>query len=467
MSASTPHLLVDGISRSFGEVKANDRVTVAVERGSVHAILGENGAGKTTLMNVLYGLCQPDEGRILVDGREVVIGSPREALAQGIGMVHQHFMLIGSLSVVENVVLGLAGGVRMDLRRHAAGVAELSRSFGFDIDPDEPVWRLPMGSQQRVEILKLLYRDADILILDEPTSVLTPSEVEPFLALLRRLRAGGKTILLITHKLEEVMAVADRVTVMRAGRVVAQLETTQTSPHELARLMVGRDVVFEIERTAAAVGKPVLEIVDLRVANDRGLLAIDGITLTVGAAEILGIAGVDGNGQTELAEAVAGLRTPTSGRIIIDGQDATHVSVSERLHHHGLGYVPEDRQRTGLVLDGSVAANLMLRSYRRPPFARHGLLDFGAIRAHAARLVAAYDVRLQSVGQAARDLSGGNQQKLILAHTKPTPARACWWSRSRARGSTSAPSSLYSARCSSSAGAASASSTSPPSSSTY
>jgi general nucleoside transport system ATP-binding protein len=415
MPAATAHLVVDGVSRSFGELKANDRVTLAATRGSVHAVLGENGAGKTTLMNILYGLYQPDEGRILVDGRPVVINSPRAALAQGIGMVHQHFMLIGPLTVAENVILGLEGGLRLDLGRHMAKLAELSRSFGFDIDPREPVWRLPMGSQQRVEILKLLYRDADILILDEPTSVLTPSEVGPFLDLLRRLKAGGKTILLITHKLEEVMAVADRVTVMRAGRVVAEAETAHTTPRELARLMVGRDVVFEIERTGAMIGRPVLEVADLRVENDRGLAAVDGITLSVAAGEILGIAGVDGNGQAELAEAIAGLRTPMAGRVLIDGTDVTQVSVADRLHRHGLGYVPEDRQRTGLVLDTSVAANMMLRSYREPPFARRGLLDFGAIRTHAAQLAQAYDVRLQSVDQQARYLSGGNQQKVILA----------------------------------------------------
>jgi simple sugar transport system ATP-binding protein len=412
---AAPHLIVDGISRTFGALKANDRVTLQVARGSVHAVLGENGAGKTTLMNILYGLYQPDEGRILVDGREVTIDSPAAALAHGIGMVHQHFMLVAPLTVAENIILGLAGGAALDLRGHVARLSELSRSFEFAIDPSEPIWRLPMSGQQRVEILKLLYRDADILILDEPTSVLTPSEVGPFIELLRRLRAGGKTILLITHKLEEVMAVADRVTVMRGGRVVGELETARTTPSELARLMVGRDVVFDIEHTVPSIGGKILEVLDLRVASDRGYAAVDGISLTVCAGEILGIAGVDGNGQTELAEAIAGLRTPTAGRIRIDGTDVTHLSVAERLHRHGLGYVPEDRQRTGLVLDSSVAANMILRSYRMPPFARRGILDFGTIRAHAQRLARVYDVRLQDVDQPARYLSGGNQQKVILA----------------------------------------------------
>ncbi len=425
MAPPPAHLVLDQVSRSFGALKANDHVSIHVERGMVHAVLGENGAGKTTLMNILYGLYQPDEGRILIDGEPVSIESPRAALGHGIGMVHQHFMLVGPLTVAENVVLGLeGGGLALDLEGHRRKLAELSQSFGFDVDPAEPTWRLPMGTQQRVEILKLLYRNADILILDEPTSVLTPVEVDPFLDLLRRLKAGGKTILLITHKLEEVMAVADRVTVMRAGRVVAELATSATSPRELARLMVGRDVVFDIERTAATIGRPLLEIEDLRVKSDRGIEAVAGVSLSVKAGEILGLAGVDGNGQTELAEAIAGLRDPIAGHVRIDGEDVTHLSVAERLHRHGLGYVPEDRQRTGLVLDNSVAANTMLRSYREPAFARHGLfLDFARIRAHAERLVQAYDVRLQGIDQPARYLSGGNQQKVILAREIESDAK--------------------------------------------
>src|SRR5262249_21595260 len=294
-------------------------------------------------------------------------------------------------------------------------LGDLSHSWGCAAARGERVWRLPMGSQQRVEILKLLYRDADILILDEPTSVLTPSEVGPFLDLLRRLRSGGKTILLITHKLEEVMAVADRVTVMRAGRVVAELDTADTDPRELARLMVGRDVVFDIERTEAALGAPMLEVAQLQVLSERALVAVEQISLAVRAGEILGIAGVDGNGQAELVEAIAGLRAPIAGHIRIGGVDVTRTSAAERLHEHGLAYVPEDRQRTGLVLDSTVAANIMLPVYRPRPVAPPGVLDSGAARAYAERLVKTYDVRLQNIEQQAWYLSGGNQQKVILA----------------------------------------------------
>src|SRR5262249_34800383 len=266
-----------------------------------------------------------------------------------------------------NVILGLGGGLRLDLRRHVAKLQDLSRSFGFDVDPSEPVWRLPMGSQQRVEILKLLYRDADILILDEPTSVLTPSEVGPFLDLLRRLRSGGKTILLITHKLEEVMAVADRVTVMRAGRVVAELDAAETNPRELARLMVGRDVVFDIARTEGTLGAPMLEMAELQVLSERALVAVEQISLAVRAGEILGIAGVDGNGQAELVEAIAGLRAPIAGHIRIGGVDVTRTSAAERLHGDGLGYFPESRPGTGLVVGETGGANILHRRHRSRP----------------------------------------------------------------------------------------------------
>lgn len=410
-------LVVEGLCKSFGALKANDEVSVAIERGSVHAILGENGAGKTTLMNMLYGLLQPDSGRILLDGQPVRIDSPRRALDLGIGMVHQHFMLVGPLTVTENVILGMEGqGPTLDLKAHERRLRELSESFGFDIDPVEITSRLPLGMQQRVEILKCLYRNADLLILDEPTSVLTPGEIESFFAVLRRLKEAGKTIIFITHKLDEVMSLADRVTVMRAGRVTDSVETARTDTGELARLMVGRDIIFDLERPEGRAGDPFFVVDGVRARGERGNEALDGISFNVHRGEILGFAGVDGNGQAELAEAIAGLRPYHAGSMRIDGKELAEYSVAERKHVLGIGYVPEDRHRTGLVLDQSIARNLMLRSYDRPPFVRHRwLLDFNAIRSNAERLVARYGVRMSSIEQDARRLSGGNQQKLVLA----------------------------------------------------
>ncbi len=414
--ATDPHLVVDNVTKTFGDLRANDAVSLHVERGSIHAILGENGAGKTTLMNILYGLYHPDEGHIRVDGVEVRIESPKDALRQGIGMVHQHFMLVGPLTVTENVILGMKpNGPGLNLKQHAERLTELSDSFGFEIDPHETVWKLPMGMQQRVEILKLLYHHADILIFDEPTSVLTPGETGPFFDVLRRLTEADKTILFITHKLEEVMAIADRVTVMRDGRVTAEVETSETNPQELARLMIGRDIVFDIEHRDREAGPSLLEIKGVRARSDRGLAALDDISLSVRSGEILGIAGVDGNGQAELAEVIAGLRPLEAGHITVEGRDIGEASVAERKHRLGIGYVPEDRQRVGLVLDHPVAMNLMLRSYESLPFARHHIFNFGAIKSNAERLVEQYDVRLQSIEQEVRYLSGGNQQKVILA----------------------------------------------------
>jgi len=409
-------LSLESITKTFGPVVANDDVTLHVRGGTVHAVLGENGAGKSTLMNIVYGLYRQDAGRILVDGNPVDIDSPRAALAAGIGMVHQHFMLVGQLTVTENIVLGMTGqGVTLGLAEHTRKISELSASFGFEIDPDVEVMKLPIGMQQRVEILKLLYHNAEILILDEPTSVLTPNETGPFFKLLMRLKEAGKTIIFITHKLEEVMAIADDVTVMQDGKVKASLPKSDTDTASLARIMVGREVLFDVERTVREAGEPVLRLEHVSARNSRGLKSLDDITLDVRAGEIFGIAGVDGNGQTELAETIAGLRPMDGGRMSLSGRDFTHASVSERTGDLGIGYVPEDRHRDGLVLDESVAQNMILRTYNRAPYARFGFFDAGAIRDHAERLTKAFDVRLQSIDQEIRFLSGGNQQKAILA----------------------------------------------------
>ena len=409
-------LSLENISKSFGTLKANDQVTLDVRPGTVHAVLGENGAGKSTLMNILYGLYRPDEGRILVDGQEVAIDSPRAALAAGIGMVHQHFMLVGQLTVTENIVLGMKGqGLKLDLAAHVRKISELSQSFGFEIDPEAEVMKLPIGMQQRVEILNLLYHNAEVLILDEPTSVLTPNETGPFFELLERLKSAGKTIIFITHKLEEVMAIADDVTVMQDGKVMASLPKSDTDPASLARIMVGREVLFQVKRSSHASGPVVLRLSDVSASNTRGLKALDQVTLEVCAGEVFGIAGVDGNGQAELAETVAGLRPVDSGRILLSDTDITQASISDRAGELGIAYVPEDRHRDGIVLDESIAQNMVLRTFDREPFARFGFFNRSAIREHAERLASAFNVRMQSVDQEIRFLSGGNQQKVILA----------------------------------------------------
>lgn len=409
------HLVIDRVTKSFGDFKALDNVSLHVHKNSIHAILGENGAGKTTLMNVLFGLYHADEGRIEIDGRQVPIDNPREAIENSIGMIHQHFMLVKSLSVTENIILGLKGQkASLRLAEHEQRVRELSDAFGFEIDPRELVWKLPMGMQQRVEILKALYRNAELLILDEPTSVLAPHEVDAFLSGLKRLRDAGHTIIFITHKLEEVMQAADQVTVLRQGRVTAEAAIEDTTVNELARLMVGRDVIFDFVRSEGNIGEVALEVENVCASNDRGIRALDRVSFALRSGEVLGIAGVDGNGQTELAEVITGLRPLEGGVIRVYGKDISRAGIRQRMQKYEIGYIPEDRQNTGLVLDYPASDNLALRHFNRVPFSRAGFMNAGFLQAHAKEIVQKYDVRLQSIRQPAQFLSGGNQQKLIL-----------------------------------------------------
>jgi ABC-type uncharacterized transport system ATPase subunit len=382
----------------------------------VHALLGENGAGKSTLMNVLYGLLQPDEGDILLRGEPVRIGSPREAIGLRIGMVHQHFMLIPVMTVAENVVLASEPRKGALLDRDAAEerVRELSRRFGLVVDPRALVEDIGVGQQQRVEILRVLHRGADILILDEPTAVLTAQEIAELFKILRALTAEGVSVIFITHKLREVLEIADRVTVLRRGRKIDTVATEGASEASLAKLMVGRDVLFRVEKDAASAGAPILEVEDLEVEDDRGLPALRGLSLEVRAGEIVGVAGVDGNGQSELVEAIAGLRVPSGGSIRVDGHDMTGGGVRGALSA-GVGHIAEDRQRRGLILDFTLAENLALREYRRPPLSRFGLLSPKRMEQRAEPLLEQYDVRGGRPETTAGSLSGGNQQKVVIA----------------------------------------------------
>jgi len=418
------HVRMEGITKRFGPVLANDHIDFQVREGEIHAILGENGAGKTTLMNILFGLYQADEGEIYVRGRGVAIRSPRDAIKLGIGMVHQHFLLVPPFTVTENVILGLRSprGFLLDILNAEQRIRELSDQYGLEVDPRARVWQLSVGAQQRVEIMKAFYRGADLLILDEPTAVLTPQEVKEFFSFLRRMNEHGATIIFITHKLDEVMTISDRVTVLRDGRVVDTLDTSGTNPRELGRMMVGREVFLEFDRQPVKAGKEVLRIEDLRVRNDRGLEAIKGISLCVWEGELVGVAGVDGNGQRELAEAIFGLRPVESGEIYISGKRMTNTSTREILCQEAV-YIPADRLRTGLVPDFSVAENCILGHQDDSPFAR-GLLrsqqtgwlqDHKAIDTHARRLVKDFDIRTPSHMVKTRTLSGGNLQKLVLA----------------------------------------------------
>jgi simple sugar transport system ATP-binding protein len=414
-SASSPLVRLEGVTKTFPGVVANDAVDLEVAAGEVHALLGENGSGKTTLMNVLYGMYRPDRGRILIRGTETHFRSPRDAIQRGIAMVHQHFMLVGVLTVAQNLALALAAAgerasPRLDLRAAEARIVEMSARYRMPVDPRARVWQLPVGVQQRVEILKALVRGADLLILDEPTAVLTPTEALELFRTLRVLAGEGRSVVFITHKLREVMATSDRVTVLRAGRKIDTVDTAGTTAGALARMMVGRDLPVRPERAPGRPGPTVLTVEDLRVRDDRGLPAVRGVTFSVAPGEIVGIAGVDGNGQRELGEAVAGLRPSERGRVVLAADGA-----GRRPRARTIGHIPEDRQRTGLIPAFTVAENLVLKSYDRPPYARATGLDLGAVRASAARAMREFDIRAPGPDVAVATLSGGNQQKVILA----------------------------------------------------
>jgi general nucleoside transport system ATP-binding protein len=414
--AAAPLLELKGITKRFPGVVANDNIDFDLAKGEVHALLGENGAGKSTLMNILYGLYHPDEGEIRMSGKPVRIASPRDAIDRGVGMVHQHFMLIPVMTVAENIVLATEPrrGPFLDLEGAEERVRQLSKQFGLAVTPHARIESITVAQQQRVEILKALYRGADILILDEPTAVLTPQEARELFEVIRTLKAEGKSIIFITHKLNEVLEIADRITVLRRGKTVETVPRTGATEEGLARLMVGREVLLRVDKKPGTPGGTLLDVQDLRVTDERGLETVGGVSFQVKAGEIVGIAGVDGNGQSQLIDAITGLRQPVTGRIVVGGEDVTHESCRECLDA-GIGHIPEDRQLRGLVLDFTLAENLALREYREPPISNHGLLSVGQMNDRARSLLREYDVRGGEPSTLASSLSGGNQQKVAVA----------------------------------------------------
>jgi simple sugar transport system ATP-binding protein len=416
-SVTAPALEMRGITKRYPGVVANDGIDLDVRPGEIHALLGENGAGKTTLMNILYGLATPDSGDILLDGNVVTIGGPSDAIARGISMVHQHFMLVPVMSVADNILLGaetMANAVFLDQGEADRRIIELGKRFGFEINPDVKVGTLSVGWQQRVEILKALYRSARILVLDEPTAVLTPQETTEIFAVLRRLAEEGHSIIFISHKLHEVLEIADRITVIRRGRVVGSRVPAETNEDDLAALMVGRNVQLVVDRGESHPAGPSLVVTDLRVTDDRGSEVVKGVTFDVRAGEILGVAGVAGNGQEELVEALTGLRKPTSGTVALSDRDVTGSGPRE-LQKRGMSFVPGDRHRFGLVLSFPLSDNLVLTQYDEPPFARRGFRNDPAIDNWAKEAIAQYDIRTPSPDVTAATLSGGNQQKTVVA----------------------------------------------------
>ena len=420
-----PVLELRDITKRFPGVLANDHIDLTLNEGEVLALLGENGAGKTTLMNILYGLYKPDEGEIFIRGKRAEIHDPNDAIGQGIGMVHQHFMLVPVFTVTENVMLGvetLKSNGLLDRPAVATSIRDISSKFGLEVEPDATVEDLPVGLQQRVEIIKILYRKAEILILDEPTAVLTPQESEELFKIIRSLVAQGKSVIFISHKLKEVLAISNWVSVLRAGQVVGTVSTAQADERTLARMMVGREVILKVDRNPPHLGDVVLEVRDLTLTDEHGREAVKGVSFDVQAGEVLGVAGVQGNGQTQLVEALAGLRKVSSGTIRIQGHDTTHAG-PRQVVELGTAHIPEDRQRDGLVLTFPVADNLVLNTYHMPPFARGPVLQHDAIERAAEERVDLFDVRTPSVYTPASNLSGGNQQKVIVAREFSRPIK--------------------------------------------
>jgi len=408
-------LELKNITKTFGSVVANDDVSITVHKGTIHAIVGENGAGKSTIMRIAYGFYNADSGEIVYDGEPVTIRNPHDAIALGIGMVHQHFMLVDNMTVAENIVLGAETGsaANLDLEKASRDIKTLSDELRLNINPEAYIEDLSVGQQQRVELLKALYRNAELLILDEPTAVLSPQEVEEFFGILRRMKAQGKTVIIITHKLDEVLAISDEVTVMRDGKSVGNVKTSETDAKGLARMIVGRDVLLRVEKEDAEVGNTVLSVRDLTVSGKHGL-AVNGVSFDVKAGEIVGIAGIEGNGQTELIEAIAGLCQSRSGRVEFEGKNVTGLN-ARKLKELGIAHIPEDRHKRGLLLHADLAENSILGVHYRPPVAvASGFMNSSAIEKRVSQIINDFDVRPPRPELAAKSLSGGNQQKLII-----------------------------------------------------
>jgi simple sugar transport system ATP-binding protein len=410
------NLTLRGIVKRFPGVLANDHIDFEVNSGEIHALLGENGAGKSTLMKIIYGLYRPDEGEILINGQPVHITSPADAIRLGIGMIHQHFMLVESLTVAQNVALGLPSkrGFLTDLDRVAERIEELATLYGLKVDPNAYVWQLSVGQQQRVEIIKALYRGAALLILDEPTAVLTPQEVRELFVILRKMAADGHALIFISHKLHEVLEITDRVTVLRDGRHIGTVPTSETTKEKLAQMMVGRPVSMQIEREPVQIGDVVLRLEGVSAMSDRETRALKNVSLQVRAGEIVGVAGVSGNGQLELAEVIAGLRSLTGGKIFLKNEEITGHSPSQ-IMQAGLSYIPEERMRDGMIREFTVSENIILREHNKYPFSRLGFLRFDSIRENAQKLVDDFNVKTPTLETPVKNLSGGNIQKIILA----------------------------------------------------